>query len=51
MVMQVYDTTVSYYVDGTGLSFSARSTRQMVFPVVDDGGIVKIGQNKDGQYR
>ena len=47
---QVYDTTISTFINGMGVGYTARDTITLVSPVqeVPTGGFARVGANKNG---
>ena len=46
----MYDTTLSYYINGTGVGLSARGTSGLVGTVLDAEGSFRLGQANDGMF-
>ena len=46
---QVYDVTVSYFLDGLGVGFDSTDTRGLVGQISDQEGVFLIGQNAKGK--
>ncbi len=47
--VQVYDTKVSLYINGTGLGYSPRATTSLAAVISDEGGTLRLGQNQAGR--
>ena len=47
---QVYDTTISTFINGMGVGYTARDTRTLASRVqeIPTGGFARVGANKDG---
>ena len=45
---QVYDRTMSYFVDDSGLGFAARGTQSISGRLLDAAGYMRIGQTHEG---
>ena len=48
--LQVYDTSVSYFVNGTGPGYVASGTKDLEGAIRDSSGTFKLGQSLDGKY-
>ena len=49
MLLQVYDTTVSVFVNGLDAGGTARATKGLVGVVLDSDGTFRVGQTATGQ--
>ena len=50
ILLQVYDASLSYFINGTSIGSSARGTRGLVSAVRDANGIIRLGQANNGVY-
>ena len=48
---QVYDMSVSYFVNGVGPGYASRGTKGLVGSIRDSEGSFVIGQSQDGECK
>ena len=49
LCLQVYDMSVSYFVNGVGPGYASRGTKGLVGSIRDSEGSFVLGQSRDGE--